>query len=740
MTRDILQQHVNELFGLEMFTLLYMSVGSGRGQEVKSLPIFEEMQVVFGAVLFTMTAKKGERHGSSNQTPVEHYAPPSLTRCLLVLHLCLYPALKNVLNEFDLDMNSNNAKELAVSTFKLIFNLTDYATVGSYIARNLIIQMINYSSNFDQPVITRVSTSSENAIQFHHKPKMHDNIYSSATISKDKDGNRVGASLITARAIWRQFGEGNVMFNRFDSDNDDNTIPDAAFISAMRQSLRNPSAECKPFQMKAFKELDRTDGSQHLFVFQPPGSGKSALWNILILARYLYSSKIKKSLVIIPHNALLAQQQRNSREKYFYATSVRVVHASLENLQELIGLMGEFDLCYISIHAFATLISKHRGELMSWGLDLVFIDEYHLLFSEIFRVQQWASIQDIVSLEARIICTSATTCTDSIKCTASFLGIKSGNYTVIGGHQDYTVPNIAIHIKESKEKNLIREVGDYIKRQIAIQHQQQTKHSLHVIAFTRKQATNLSTLLLDNGISSTSLTSDNDNSSRVEIMNKWAKGTLHVLVSTFNCGLDSEFVGEVIIMGGCRSAADAQQSMGRIRPQMQKGEQSLVTFWLSELSWTVKEYANEDDLYSVWVANHLFDAYQTDDEKKLARRKMMKLYHQDWLKNLLVKFNRICIRKELLLTVEVPSNHCKLCFRRCQKNAISTTETVAALNRHNNSECAQDKVLKVLTIMTTKCYVCSTTTCDGMGCIKDHKNHCFKCLGYTGRMIQLDFI
>ena len=45
--------------------------------------------------------------------------------------------LKNVLNEFDLDMNSNNAKELVVSTFKLIFNLTDYATVGSYIARNL---------------------------------------------------------------------------------------------------------------------------------------------------------------------------------------------------------------------------------------------------------------------------------------------------------------------------------------------------------------------------------------------------------------------------------------------------------------------------------------------------------------------------------------------------------------------------------------------------------------------------
>lgn len=145
--RDILQQYVNQLFGLEMFSLLYMSVGSGRGQEVKSLPIFEEKQMVFGAVLFTMTAKKGERHGSSNQTPVEHYAPPTLTRCLLVLYLCLYPpALKNVLNELNLDMNSNkNAnKELAVSTFKPIFNLTDYATVGSYIACFLFIHMIIY--------------------------------------------------------------------------------------------------------------------------------------------------------------------------------------------------------------------------------------------------------------------------------------------------------------------------------------------------------------------------------------------------------------------------------------------------------------------------------------------------------------------------------------------------------------------------------------------------------------------
>ena len=80
-----------------------------------------------------------------------------------------------------------------------------------------------------------------------------------------------------------------------------------------------------------------------------------------------------------------------------------------------------------------------------------------------------------------------------------------------------------------------------------------------------------------------------------------------------------------------------------------------------------------------------------------------------------------------------------MCFRCCQKNSVSTTETVAALNRHNDSECARDKVLKVMTIMTTKCYVCSLTACDGIGCITDHRNHCFKCLGFTGRMNSAGF-
>jgi hypothetical protein len=49
-------------------------------------------------------------------------------------------------------------------------------------------------------------------------------------------------------------------------------------------------------------------------------------------------------------------------------------------------------------------------------------------------------------------------------------------------------------------------------------------------------------------------------------MQDWDDGQISVLASTYCVGLDNPKVKEVTIVGGCRSAADALQSAGRIQP------------------------------------------------------------------------------------------------------------------------------------------------------------------------------
>jgi superfamily II DNA or RNA helicase len=273
-------------------------------------------------------------------------------------------------------------------------------------------------------------------------------------------------------------------------------------------------------------------------------------------------------MVVIPHNALLAQQQHSTQEKYFCSTSLKVIYINSKNMRNYTETASDFDLCYISIHAFDILIKLHRAKLQSWNINVIFIDECHLLFAENFRLgKQWSSLYNLVSLGPRIVCTSATFCPTSIKSTATFLGMSIDNYQVIGGAADYIPPNVAIQTKTSNDNALITEVSDYIQHRIN-HNPLHEKFALYVIAMTKDRAVDLSNQLSGIDISSTSLTSDDTEILRTQKMNEWEKGNLKVLVSTFNCGLDCPYVKEVIFLGGCRAVVDAVQGMGRIRPKV----------------------------------------------------------------------------------------------------------------------------------------------------------------------------
>jgi len=116
-------------------------------------------------------------------------------------------------------------------------------------------------------------------------------------------------------------------------------------------------------------------------------------------------------------------------------------------------------------------------------------------------------------------------------------------------------------------------------------------------------------------------------------MSDWSAGKLNVLVSTMNCGFDCSTCKEAFIVGGVRSAADAIQSIGRIRPRQQN--KSPVTFWLTERSdqqWdeTSKRWLGLDEWSKrhrdEWIGtlemNHLFNCFNDDLEKKVARNNL----------------------------------------------------------------------------------------------------------------------
>ena len=101
----------------------------------------------------------------------------------------------------------------------------------------------------------------------------------------------------------------------------------------------------------------------------------------------------------------------------------------------------------------------------------------------------------------------------------------------------------------------------------------------------RQLATQAKQALLGTNIEVAHLTSDSTPDERRRVMVGWGEGTVKLLISTYNTGLDSPFCKEVVVFGLPRSNADAIQSVGRIRPRQQGGKDTTVGFWQLLGSW-----------------------------------------------------------------------------------------------------------------------------------------------------------
>ena len=566
-----IQATINELFSLEQGTLLYLSSGAGRGEEVKGVHPFEtDFQLIFNHLHFQMRSSKAINHGVNPNGWVDHFVSPSLSRLIVVLNLCVYTAARQLPN-LQLPIQ-DDAKMAAGDMFRSIFgvstNTKDY--------REFCIQIMNYLA----PVsLAKTSTPAEFARQFHHSSSMHNDAYSSSRFHRRTDGRIERSPIFVARKYHAGLGEQPWNDDRV-ADIEEDQIPQDMYHKALQRALGNSSVRCNTHQLEGCRFLDDHSNNKHVMVFRPPGTGKSFLWNGILLARYLRGSKWKKFIVLSPHSSLLAQHVLQSRH-YFRGTSLHVASIHATEL-DTASIVDDFDLCYISIHTFAVMVETKKEMLNSWGIGTIYIDECHLLFCELFRIgTSWTSIQDIQCFGTKLVCLSATMNPTTMTMIANYMGIKE-NYTVIGDAASYTLPNVAITVKKVKEDNLITRVVGEVQKRFG-SGRQRTDFALHVMTMTKRQATAIANMIASPQIKCTWLTSEDTQSTRTQKMQQWADGNLDVLVSTMNCGFDCGTCKEAFIVGGIRSVADAVQSIGRIRPQQQN--KSPVTFWLTERSW-----------------------------------------------------------------------------------------------------------------------------------------------------------
>lgn len=712
------QMTINELFSLEQGTYLYLSCGAGRGETIKNLHSFEStFQLIFNHLHFQMKSSKAVNHGVDPNDWVDHYVSPSLSRLIVVLNLCVYrPIRSGLIPELKVPIQ-DEAKNAARDMFKLIFGITSTNT-KEY--REFCILIVNYIAPSS---LAKTSTTPEFASQFHHSSSMHNSTYSSTIFRRTSDGQIIRGPLLLARDYHQALGEREWNIDRVADINED-TIPSELYHQALKRGLRQPSVQCNEQQMQACKLLDDYSNHTNAVIFIPPGTGKSFSWNGILLARFLRGSKRKKFIVLSPHSALLAQHVLQSKD-FFHGTSLKVISLTAADLDSA-NMNGDFDLCYISIHAFALIVKSKRDLLKSWSVGSIYIDECHLLFCEIFRIgNSWNSLQDIVAFETKLVALSATLNPFAIQILANYMGIQK-NYEVIGDAISYHLPDVAIQVKTVLYNDLLSLVVKEICQRFE---GNPLNFAIHVMTMSKKQAVTIADNLASKGISSNWLTSDDSATTRTNKMQEWANGNLKVLVSTMNCGFDCGLCKEVYIVGGVRSVADAIQSIGRIRPRQQ--DKSPVIFWMTEKSfvrwdetskrnieweeWSPSEWK---EMIETMTANHLFDGLNGDQERKVARNQIKQLFFTTKVRDIIG--GNTCLRNGLYQPVGVTGKSaCGMCSV-CTKTTSPIRNTVVEANeRVNQRQLDIGMVNNTIKTLKTRCFACDMESCTGLECVME---------------------
>ena len=710
-------------------TLLYLSAGAGRGLELTRIGPFKYFQEYFNCLRFTMRSEKNVLHGVDRNKKIAHFVPPSLSRYIIILNLVIYPAVEQsqTLTIPSIDRGPEEANLMCRDVLHLdTSGPTSTSDNGTKHIRDIFSQIMNVIT----PVSTgKFTTSKENATQLHHSPYVHSQHYSSEIMMRLNDSDVARLPFSIAVHLFKALGE-TVPVIQQTSDRNFTTIYHSFYDQAAKRALNDTMATCYPHQMEAIKIIDDRSDHRDVVVHLAPGQGKSGIWNFSLLGRAISGSVRQRSIVICPYNSLLAQQQLKSKQ-CFHGTNIRVYSITTSSLPSMLLTTEEgFDLLYISIAAFNNLCQNFAGTLDNWGVQVIYVDEFHLALTECYRhATSWQSLRDLKSLNSKIVLLSATTNPTSTTMVTNYTGMGD-NYIAVGGSSSYAVPNIAFLIERSANADLIPDIVEYIKSQLSPQQPQD--FAIHVITVSKEHAMSLTRCNKEAKITAEWLTSDCTADQRERIIDKWDAGKISVLASTYCVGLDNSKVKQVIIMGGCRSAADALQSAGRIRPSKQMGDGSHVIFWRADSIWMSR---NDDSLQSqeYRVNAHFYDAFSGSLDKVNAKAAIASLYESVGLDGIFSGETNQCIMKGLHSRMGVHTQDCKMC-QHCKSGV---NHQLATASRRNKQKRYQEKlfVQSCMADLINQCVVCDDRDCDGFKCVVGNDPSgcwCRRCMGFTG--------
>jgi superfamily II DNA helicase RecQ len=642
---------------------------------------------------------------------VEHWLPPSASRRSIICHHILYPSLKAAGYQLPDDKQINSALS---EMFAKTMNLTKCLTAK--LNRDFMSVLTDYIAPTS---LAKTSTSEQMASHFHHSQSIHDAYYSADTFRRDKDGNMIPGPLTVAHQIWSALGEDS-------STHTDSMRPIANSVIltkshydyAAKRAYHNSSAKVTDLQYAAINFAVSPDQNKHAFVFMGCGTGKSGIYNLLLLGAYLNRIKIPKTMVISPHNSLLAMHKMQSIH-YLRGTSLMVSSLLPVDVMNQ-NFPTDFDLLLISIHAFNDLITGFLDVVKQWHIQNVFVDEYHNSIGELFRLSSsWQSLRYLPSLNAKIMLLSATTDSELIKSISNFMSL--GKCEIIGSVNSYPVPNVTIHVIKSTSQrpreSLLQAV--ILQCRTLTERKSDSNFKIHVITMSRQDAIDLSDKLNDSGLPSLWLTSNLPPAQKAQYLQLWEDGDEKVLVSTFTDGIDNTATEDVIIVGGTYSIYNLVQALGRIRPKRQSFAKAALYIFHSN------RYIKFDDLsindnVSKAIGTNIFKEHTRESSTQYYQRMFHITGYKKWIEQ------TGCYRKALYEHFDIQSGACNNCTNCRSLNSI-TQSAVQTTTLMSKEQQRTKMVINTLSIMITKCIVCSHPQCNGIQCFPTKPSRCFCC-------------
>ena len=666
---------------------------------------------MWNSLCFQLRSHKNMAHGQNFNEKVQHWLPPSATRRSIICNMILFPALQRSGYLLPNDTQVNHAlSEMFQETMQL------KTPLDPKLNRDFIAVLTDYIAPSG---LSKTSTTEQMASQFHHSRTIHDAWYSAETYRKDKDGNIIRGPLIMAQQVWTAMGESLESTDNARPTIDNVNLTKSHYDFAAKRAFKNPTARVTDLQYDAITHASSNENNKHSFVLMGCGTGKSGIYNLLLLGAYLHRAPIPKTIVISPHNSLLSQHKQQALQ-YLRGTNLRVTSLLPQDISSE-NFPTDFDLLFISIHAFNDLMTSSRHIIMGWNLKNIFIDEYHNVLGELFRfTTSWQSLRALSVLNIKIMCLSATSDQSLMNYLADFMCF--GEYHVIGDVHKYPVPHVAINMMSSvyndDSASLIKGVVAHCRH--LVDKKKDTLFKIHAITMSKDDAINLCEELNIAGLKSIWLTSELHQTQKEHLLHQWEDGTEQVLVSTFVDGIDNSSTEDVVLVGGTHSLYSLVQAIGRIRPCRQDIQKSAVHVFKSSKYLKVVTREITDNVSRAIGANIL-----PSQDMEFVTKYYTNMFDVSGYMELTQNKKHLCLRQQLYQHFDINSDSCRHCSNCKRHNSINRS-AIAANHVLSKEQKNINLVLTALLTMKTRCFVCWHTDCDGLSkCLA--KNICYAC-------------